>query len=507
MQSWKEKPRPRFSKQNDEVLILNRIKKKIFLETKTCPRKGWLLRNQTWLAVLTLGEQFRIDQGIEIGEKAREVFPGGVLVEERSTELAAKKTEGLLANLSVKVIFEATFLYGDYAAKSDVLIRNGDSWDLIEVKSSTSKKIESKKDLSDFVDDMAYTAIILGKNGLSISAIHLMLLSEKFQLGMEIAKLFESFDYTDMVKNRVAEFEKLLEPCAKITSGATEPAFRFINNCKKCDFFEHCIPESTDYTIFNIPRLSEKQLLNLHAKGIFLVRDIPLSFRLTDTQKLPVECMRSGKTIINAGLKSELKKIKWPAHFLDFETTQTAFPLYANVTPYEKIPTQYSIHTCSQCGKVLRHKEYFADPTRDCRRELAETLIKDLDGEGSVLSYSSFEKQIINGLIKTCPELSGPLTLILNRLVDLIECSKCVNHPEFRGSNSIKDVLPVLVPDMSYEGLPIANGEDASVTFAYMAHGKFTQEECAMKREEMLRYCKQDTLAMVKIHEVFEKMV
>jgi hypothetical protein len=104
------------------------------------------------------------------------------------------------------------------------------------------------------------------------------------------------------------------------------------------------------------------------------------------------------------------------------------------------------------------------------------------------------------------PDLKEPLTAILKRIVDLIACSKCVDHPAFRGSNSIKKVLPVLVPEMSYEGLPIANGEDAMVTFALMARGAFSPEECAEKREEMLRYCGLDTLAMVKIHEVFERM-
>ncbi|HXX56143.1 MAG TPA: DUF2779 domain-containing protein, partial [Methanoregula sp.] len=137
---------------------------------------------------------------------------------------------------------------------------------------------------------------------------------------------------------------------------------------------------------------------------------------------------------------------------------------------------------------------------------LAEQLIRDLDGNGSVLSYSRYESQVIRGLVDRYPELKVPLTAIITRIVDLLECAKCVDHPEFRGSRSIKVVLPVLVPEMTYEGLPIANGEDALVTFAYMARGKFTPEECARKRGEMLRYCELDTLAMVKIHEVFGQM-
>jgi hypothetical protein len=545
----------------------SRIKKKFFLAAKRCPRNAWLLRNQPGTQELSLAQQFRIDQGIEIGVKARELFPEGVLIEQKATEEAAQKTQELLINPAIPVIFEATFLHGEYAAKADILIRTKNGWELIEIKSATARKVvgtngrpkdpKTNKDLSDLVDDMAYTALVIGKNGLALTKISLVLVAETFELGMDLEKLFASFDFTAEVKGRVAEFEVRLEPVAVLLAAPDEPAFRLINDCKKCDFFAQCIPLPDGYTIFDVPRLQEKQLLDLYGKGIVLVQDIPQDYPPSDTQKVPVECMRSGIVIVDAGLPGELAKIRWPAHYLDFETTQTAYPLYEKVKPYEMIATQYSVHTCTGCGDVLHHREYLADPARDCRKDLAEQLIRDLDGDGSVLSYSSYEEQVIKGLIVRYPDLKEPLTAILTRIVDLIACSKCVNHPEFRGSNSIKKVLPVLVPEMSYDGLPIANGEDAMVTFALMAQRAvrpeggesptssevreeknpqdssterisffesvrvvrpepreerisvlraFTPEECAEKREQMLRYCELDTLAMVKIHEVFERM-
>jgi hypothetical protein len=498
------------------VLNLTRIKKKFFLTTLRCPRKAWLLRNRPGTEELSLAQQFRIDQGIEIGEKARELFPDGILIEQKATDDAAQKTQQLLTNPAITVIFEATFLHNDYAAKADILIRNNNGWELIEVKSATAKKVvgtngkpkdpKTNRDLSDLVDDMAYTALIIGMNGLALTKVSLMLVADTFELGMDRDKLFASFNFTAEVMGRVAGFGSRLEPVAALLAASEEPAFRLISDCRKCEFFEHCIPLPEGYTIFDIPRLQEKQLLDLYGQGIVLVRDIPAGYPLSDTQVQPVECMRSGTVLVGEALAGELAKVRWPAHYLDFETTQTAYPLYGRVLPYEMIATQYSVHTCTACGEVLRHREFLADPARDCRKELALALIRDLDGDGSVLSYSSYEEQVIKGLIVRYPELKEPLTKILTRIVDLIACSKCVSHPAFRGSNSIKKVLPVLVPAMSYEGLPIANGEDALVTFALMARGKFSPEECAKKREEMLRYCELDTLAMVKIHEVFERM-
>lgn len=499
-----------------EVPCLTHLTKKLFIRSKTCPRLGWLLRNRPGPAELSLGEQFRIAQGIGIGQKARELFPEGILIEQKGTEDAAKRTQELLADPATRILFEATFLHNRYAARADILIRKDSGWDLIEVKSSTAKKIldrngktkdpKKNNDLADLIDDMAYTALIAGKNGLPVANVRLMLVAETFQLGMAPGDLFRTFDFTPEVTARTAEFDGRMEPLAAVLDGPEEPAFRLIGDCKKCEFFKHCIPPVPECTIFDIPRLQEKQLLDLYEKGIVLVKDIPADYPLSGTQVRPVECMRSGMVIVDRSLRGELAKIRWPAHYLDFETTQTAYPLYGNVHPYEMIATQYSIHTCSSCGVVLCHREYLADPARDCRRELAEMLIRDLDGDGSVLSYSRYEEQVIAGLMERYPDLKEPLAAILRRIVDLLDCAKCANHPEFRGSNSIKLVLPALVPEMTYDGLPIANGQDALVTFAWMAQGKFSVEECARKREEMLAYCKQDTLAMVKIHEVFERM-
>ena len=51
-------------------------------------------------------------------------------------------------------------------------------------------------------------------------------------------------------------------------------------------------------------------------------------------------------------------------------------------------------------------------------------------------------------------------------------------------------------------GLEIADGDAALVTFAMMAQGKMDTGEMERKRAALLEYCKMDTLAMVRLHEV-----
>jgi predicted RecB family nuclease len=152
--------------------------------------------------------------------------------------------------------------------------------------------------------------------------------------------------------------------------------------------------------------------------------------------------------------------------------------------------------------------EYLADPPeKDCRRELAENLIKALEEEGSIIVYSGFEKTIITKLSGLYPELSEKLNLILDRLVDLEKIIRNnYYHPDFHGSTSIKKTLPVLVPGMSYKNLRIAEGDTAMVTFALMAQGKYDRNEIIEIRKNLLTYCEQDTRAMVELHKRLEEI-
>ena len=80
-------------------------------------------------------------------------------------------------------------------------------------------------------------------------------------------------------------------------------------------------------------------------------------------------------------------------------------------------------------------------------------------------------------------------------------------HPEFHGSTSIKKTLPVLVPDMSYDDLEIADGDSAMVSFAYLALGKYKDREAETIKRNLLEYCKRDSFAMVRLHQQLVKYV
>ena len=149
-----------------------------------------------------------------------------------------------------------------------------------------------------------------------------------------------------------------------------------------------------------------------------------------------------------------------------------------------------------------------ADHRRDCRRELAERLIGDCEKKGSIIIYTGFEQRIIKGLIDIFSDLEGELNGLLDRIVDLHQIIRNNYYdPEFHGSTSIKTVLPVMAPDLSYEGMNIADGGDAMAVFTYMVKGYYEEGQIEQLRRDLLEYCKLDTLAMVRLHSMLGEKV
>jgi hypothetical protein len=475
------------------------VDKSIFLNARACMTLGWFLRNRQIAdaSAPTEANEFRMEQGAEVGRRARSLFPGGVLVPRGSNADMAARTAGLMKDARVPTIFEATFVTGSMVAKADILRRQGPAWDLIEVKSSLNERAE-------LVEDLAYTAFVAGQAGVEIASAGLMLMSREFRLGMSDDRLFAPvIDRTKEVSELIAEFARSAGAIERGTCQPERPEARFIKPCKGCSFFEDCVGKGVANHVSDLPRLSETKLEELIEQGIHSIEKIPEDFKLTDNQAVVRSAVLRGRPVVQKDrLRELLDQVVWPAAYLDFETVTTAIPLYEGIAPHQQLPTQYSIHLCERVGHSSKHFEFLADASRDCSRELAEQLVEDLSHAASIVVYSSFEKRILTGLAAAFPRLDPALQGCIGRLFDLESALRpdSFYHPGFRGRSSIKVTLPILVSDMSYEDLPIGDGDTAVAMFAKMAKGRTSADETQRIRGELLRYCGQDTLAMVKLH-------
>ncbi len=166
------------------------------------------------------------------------------------------------------------------------------------------------------------------------------------------------------------------------------------------------------------------------------------------------------------------------------------------------------MHQQQQQNAPLTHTYFLGDGIADPREQLIQQLISDLGTSGTIfVYYKPFELGRIKELAHFFPAYAPQLEAISTRIVDLIEPFKkqMVKIPATRGSNSIKDVLPALVPELSYQSLNIQEGGTARFKYTQLAQYEgFLREQT---RQDLLDYCEMDTLAMVKIWEWLLKEV
>jgi vacuolar-type H+-ATPase catalytic subunit A/Vma1 len=116
------------------------LSKSKYLKGIQCPKLLWYQYNaKDKLPEVDKRTQSIFDQGHEVGELAKKLFPNGIEVEwELSYEEVIKRSQELLKE--GKPLFEAGFLFNRTYARVDVLNPVGKQFDIIEVKMSSKVK-------------------------------------------------------------------------------------------------------------------------------------------------------------------------------------------------------------------------------------------------------------------------------------------------------------------------------------------------------------------------------
>jgi hypothetical protein len=196
--------------------------------------------------------------------------------------------------------------------------------------------------------------------------------------------------------------------------------------------------------------------------------------------------------------------LPFPRFYLDFETIGPPVPFWPGTRPYQALPIQYSCHV-ERAPDVMEHAEFLDLSGEPPMQALAESLIRTLELDGPVLMYTSYERTVIEGLAAMFPELAASLRGIVARLVDLAPVTRTnYYHPDMLGSWSIKAVLPTIAPDMDYASLEgIQEGTQASAAYLEAINPETPLARKEALRAELLKYCRHDTEAMVRLVRFF----
>lgn len=482
---------------NQELSLIPRLSKTKYVSGLQCHKRLYLETHSPELATpKDEATEARLEMGAEIGRLARKRHPGGIALESDHALIpqALKRTAELLNIPKVPAIFEGAFEYDNVLVRVDILERiGGDKWRLIEVKSSTQVKEE-------YLPDLAVQTYVLKGAGVPLAGSWLMYLNNKYVYpggDLDLYQLFMLTDVTSDVASMQAEMPGSLSAMRTMLLAGSPPLVEPDSHCFKpyeCSFWEHCTKAKPERWIFHLPRIGKK-FEKLRETGIESIDDIPPSFPLSVHQQR----MKDNVEWIGPKLETEFKKVRYPLHYLDFEALATAIPQYPMTRPYQHIPFQWSNHIETENGQV-RHDEYLCDDRKDPREELTIKLLESVGREGTICAFSDYEERILTALGEALPSLKRDLARVIDRLWDLQALIReHYYHPGFEGSCSLKNVVPAVLPALSYDDLEIKEGGAAAVQYYRMIFEEIDPAKKERIRTALIKYCERDTLAMVEL--------
>jgi hypothetical protein len=397
--------------------------------------------------------------------------------------------------------------------RADILKRSEadpNAWEFIEVKSaSNSAGSESSRrpKLKKHISDMAVQLHVLEGAGITVESISLAWVNSDYQRMGELDwdQLVAIEDHSDDVRARAVNIgDEVDDYLTLIDQPAMPKAVYGKTKCDECEFNHICWANEPADSIIHLPRISPKRLDELSALGVSRIPDIPSDYELTKTQAPMLEAYShpDGKLAEREKLEQWINSLTHPLYFLDFETWNPCIPPFDKTWPYMQIPFQYSLHIQEEPGVEPSHREFLAKAEGDPRPHLIEQLVDDLGATGSiVVHHSDFERQRIRELAAFSPTHTSVLMAMLDRIVDTEIPFKrnWYLHPGLKGRSSIKVVLPTLVPELSFEGMAIADGLTAGISFEDMYEGRAVGDAAETVRKNLIEYCQLDTLAMVRI--------
>ena len=599
--------------------------------------------------------------GYQVGALAKLRYPNGVEVYEKTHAEAYAKTLEYLSQDNV-VIFEPAILVGNFFIRIDILIKNGNRFELIEVKAksynSMNPEIEGargtiKSGMLPYIQDAAFQTWVL-QQAIPNAEINTFLmmpdkahnsdidgLNQMFKIGerssievnippnIDAKQLAETLLTKVNIDAYVAQV--LGAPIAypgghgMLSDIANVWAIAYQNDekippvigaqCGSCQFkapigdnlksgFHECWQQANGWTDKDFVGGTVLDLWNFRGKqqlidqGVYKIsqvtRDDIGAFEdevnetgLSRMQRqwlqvggIPPDDDMGGYYFDKNYARVNMASWHYPYHFIDFETSAVALPFHAGMRPYEQVAFQFSHHVMEADGSVRHAGEFICvEPGVFPNYAFARALKAQLEQDsGTVFMWSNHENTILSAIIRQlyedktppddAPELIAFLKTITKagtrEMLDLCTfAEKAFYHPETKGGNSIKQVLPAIlkvsttlreiyskpiygaplgIPSINFssdtgftwvdiaahgcaiepyarlkqyakelllegaddETSVIADGGAAATAYARLQFESISTESRAKIIDALLRYCELDTLAMLMIVQAWQ---
>lgn len=474
------------------------------------PAWMWLKKHdKSKLPPIDANTQAMFDAGHAFEAYAESLFPEGKTLgfngfDEYKT---MPKRTTLELQGTTKTLFQGRVVADELTCIFDVLDRvEGNEFDLYEIKSSTKEK-------QDHILDLAFQKLVLERSGVKVRTVSVIVVNSDYVRHGDInpKELTRAIDVTERVELLRTRTQANVRAALEVMHSPTCPDLspRHAEQTALKEWLEIFLTLRLDtdpYSIYRIGQPNVDFLGELEDQGIERMHDIPDGFNFKNGKhKRQVELTKLGQPVIQTErIKAFLDAFQYPLYFLDYETMMDVVPIVNGSRPYQQVPMQYSLYIQREPGGELEHREFLHRDKSNPGLPLLQQLQQDITETGSIIVWNeSFEKGRNEELGEMFPEFANFMEQVNARVIDLMTpfSSHWYEDCRFYGSASIKKVLPVLVPELSYKELDIQEGQSAQrLWMDVVLNDKYPE-----KREkifvDLLKYCALDTLAMVKIYE------
>lgn len=452
------------------------LTKSDFIVYMDAPMHLWALKNNQYNKNLSMYDQHLIKQGYEVEKLAREYVK----------KYISKDCE-----------YQKIYQTDDLYSRADIVVGN----DIYEVKSVTKIEKEQENDIL----FQYYTAS--NTVDTNINDIYIIYLNKDYVRNgdIDLQELFVVKKMTDFAKDNYNKVQGLIAEALLVASKTDSNGLMECYKPKDCPCKTLCYPTLPEYSIYDIGNIGEKKVRMLREMDILDMRYIPENFKLSPKQLVQAKATKENKVVIDTeAVRKDMEELIYPIYFLDYETYSWAMPKYDGHKPYQSVVFQYSLHVKRTPENELEHYEYLSTTQDDPMKEIPSALQKVIGKTGSILTWNkSFEMGRNKEMGEVYPEYEDFFIMVNSRIRDLgdIFSKQMYVDPKFKGSWSIKNILPVISPDLTYHDMEVSNGTEAMITWEEIVYGKKSNEEKDAMKNNLLKYCELDTYAMIRIWE------
>lgn len=467
------------------------LSKTNYIIWRNCHKNAWLKIHKPeiyFAQELSEFEKQIIEAGNEVDILARILFPNGE--------------------------YQKEFRKDGFLAVTDIILHIGRTYvELYEVKATND--IDKKVHLY----DLSFQYNVLKMCGEKAESAHLIHLNPEYkrQGELDLSQLFKIENLTEEIQEMSEEVMDDMRLALDYLSQENEPTgpcdCLYKGRSAHCTTFHYSNPDIPEYGVHDLTRigLSKRKLTELVDGHKFRLEEIPDGFELSDTQKNQIWTYLNDREIISKeNIAEELETLIFPLYFLDYETFPAAIPRFDGFSPYHHIPFQYSLHTLDNPDSEPRHLEFLHIDNSDPSLDFSKSLEKNIGNQGSIIVWhKDFECGRNRELGERLPEFKNFFNDINGRIYDLETIFKKQHHvhKDYKGSSSIKQILPVLVPSLKYDDLEIKEGGTAAEKWNRLTTTELDNEEKEFITENLKAYCKLDTYAMYAIWKKLYKLI